>query len=69
MTGTENPGVETIGAGGGPRDDPLLPCHDCEAEERFMAMKRNEWELEYLDDGSGQWVAYCPECSDTEGAT
>lgn len=29
-----------------------------------MAMKRSdEWELEYLDDGSGEWVAYCPECS------
>jgi hypothetical protein len=29
-----------------------------------MTMKwSDKWELEYLNDGSGQWVAYCPECS------
>lgn len=45
-------------------ENPLLPCHECEADERFMAMKRSDdWTMEYLDDGSGQWVAYCPECS------
>lgn len=28
-----------------------------------MAMKRSgDWTLTYLDGGSGQWVAYCPEC-------
>lgn len=44
--------------------NPLLPCHECGTEERFVTMKRSdEWNLEYLDDGSGQWVAYCPECS------
>jgi hypothetical protein len=28
-----------------------------------MTMKQSdEWGLEYLNDGSGQWVAYCPDC-------
>lgn len=63
-SGTDRPGVETIGAGGGPRDDPEIPCHGCGTEERFTAMKRSDaWTLTYLDDGSGQWVAYCPDCS------
>lgn len=49
------------------RGNPLLPCHECGAEERFLAMKRSEdWVLQYLDDGSGEWVAYCERCS-TEG--
>ena len=61
--GTDHPGVETIGAGGGPRDDPKIPCHGCGSEERFMTMTRSDdWTLTYLNDGSGQWVAYCPEC-------
>jgi len=46
------------------RGNPKLPCHDCGTEERFMTMKRSDdWQLEYIEDGSGQWVAYCPECS------
>lgn len=50
-------------------ENPLLPCHECGVKERFMTMKRsNEWELEYLDDGSGQWVAHCPDCSGGESA-
>jgi hypothetical protein len=45
-------------------ENPLLPCHECGTEGRFMTMKwSDKWELEYLNDGSGQWVAYCPECS------
>jgi len=45
-------------------ENPLLPCHECGTEERFMATRRSDdWTMEYLDDGSGQWVAYCPECS------
>lgn len=62
--GMDHPGVETIGSGCGPRDDPQIPCHKCATEERFMVMKhRDDWTLEYLDDGSGEWVAYCPECN------
>jgi len=63
MPGTDHPGVETVGAGGGPRDDPLIPCHSCGDEERFTAMKRgDEWEMLYLDPDGREWVAYCPQC-------
>jgi hypothetical protein len=62
-SGTDHPDVETFGSGGGPRADPLIPCNDCGDEERCSTMKRrDDWNLTYLDDGSGQWVAYCPEC-------
>lgn len=61
----ETPGVETIGAGGGPRDDPSIPCHGCGDEERFMTIKRSDsWQMEYQEDGA--WVAFCPDCG---GAT
>ena len=61
---SEHPGVETIGAGGGPRDDPSIPCHGCGTEDLFSTMKRSDaWTLTYLEDGSGQWVAYCSNCS------
>lgn len=61
--GIDRPGVETIGAGGGPRDNPKIPCHGCGTEERFRAIKRSDvWTMTYLDGGSGQWIAYCPEC-------
>jgi hypothetical protein len=60
--GTDRPDVETIGDGGGPRDDPLIPCHQCGTEERFMTMKRDpDWTLEYVD--SPRWIAFCPDCS------
>jgi len=46
------------------RANPALPCHDCGTEERFLTMKADdEWYLQHLDDGSGEWVAYCPDCS------
>lgn len=41
--------------------NPLIPCHECGTEERFMTMKRDdEWTLEYTD--PPHWVAFCPEC-------
>jgi hypothetical protein len=47
--------------------NPRIPCHVCGQEERFMEMKRSgDWTLEYLDDGSGQWVAYCAACTTGE---
>lgn len=46
-------------------DNPLIPCTECGREDRFIAMKRAEdWELEYVD-GGPEWVAYCPECSES----
>ena len=63
MDGRDTPGIETISSVGGPRGNPLLPCHECGTETRFMTMKRDDdWTMKYLDDGSGHWVAYCPEC-------
>lgn len=64
-TDFETPGVETIGAGGGSRDDPAIPCHDCGDEERFTTIKRSDdWQMEYREDGT--WGAFCPDCG---GAT
>lgn len=48
--------------------NPKVPCHGCGVEERYMTLKRSDgWSMEYLDDGSGEWIAYCPEC-DADGA-
>lgn len=63
----DQPGVDSVAGGpsGGPRDNPLIPCHECGTEERFIQMKRDpKWTLEYLD--APHWVAYCPECDPRE---
>lgn len=45
--------------------NPLIPCHGCGIEERFLEMKRDpEWTLEYVDEP--RWVAHCPECDPRE---
>jgi hypothetical protein len=60
------PGVETVGTGGGPRDNPTIPCHGCGDEERFTVMKqRDDWRMEYRD--GGEWVAFCPDCVGDDG--
>lgn len=64
--GGDGPNIETIGAGGGGRANPLIPCHECATEERFMKIKRDpDWTLEYLD--APRWVAFCPDCPARNG--
>jgi len=44
--------------------NPKVPCVGCVTEERFMTVKRSdEWSVEITDDETGEWVAYCPDCS------